>query len=788
MFSLFKTYPLGVLNSRGYKVDGDVISLCKIVGISNLEVNTFKQDIEEYKRKCQYTFINQNIPKPTYEDTQVLQNQIGLNLRYDKIFISDCVRKVFGELPQNKRVSLVDSLTLVFETFKNQGETESRLKNFFLCTIIALKKNLKNVLFGDTYNGSILFIGHMTNMDSVIFSVLALAGVDCVICDFTGKPSTKYEQFYFVHDGDVKDIDLSYLDKRNQNGAVNNNEPLNNGFTAVLRPVNRPIMSMQSEDRIIKISALRREPKGKNLRHIIVNQTDEFKGCKEFRDYLKEYQNNVFQSRINDWSVYHLEVQGCDDISEYRMELSSFWKMIESVQRPCLLIDKNLSNLNSDELSWFDSKLKNSDFEDILNDYTMFHNTGIAYDVYMAFETLVSKKKFNSETVRKNYEILMKGWMVKYLEVLYKQSNVLPVVIIFGEVSGKTLDFLELLSCLPVDIIIFNPFKVVEDCYSDLNYHTIKLSHSEDDIKEFPKDIQMGMSNTVAYQAERELDTLLYNDDLLFRTKQFMDVEPLVLRTTFDEIGILWNEPARFRPNFKTLGNSVVVPNIFAKINGVNEDYGEFLQKIKGPNTIIYENFDNMNVDISRIVQPSLCVDGRDFKTFLKSVVFRDKIDYERIVKSPYYRYNIYSNEVQALLLSKIKKLLSMQWCPNMTQNKIYDILLSVYSLPMNILQQIQQYDFTGNIPKIVYFISDTNMVTFKDSVVIMLCKLLGFDVLFIVPTGYNVIENNIDQSLFNILNIGSYRFDLHSMDSFVSNFEIKSEKKGFFDRFFASR
>ena len=787
MFSLFKAYSLGVLNSRGYKVDGDTIALCKIIGLLNQEIELFKNDVDSYKKKCQYTFINKNIPKPTYEDTQLLISQIGSDYRYDKVSMSEYIRKVFGELPQNKRISLVESLNYVFETFQRQGETDSKLKNFFLCTIIALKKNLKNVLFGDTYNGSILFVGHMSNTESIILSVLALSGVDCVVCDFTGEPSTKYEQFFFVKDGDRKDIDLSYLDNNYQNlsglgevcetskGVINSNTVYISSNTNL-------------NNKTLSLSQLKRVPKGKDLKRIIVNQTDEFKSCASLSDYLKEYQNNIFGVRQKDWSVYRLEVQGCDDISDYKMQLSSLWKVIESTQRPCLLIDGNLSNLNSDELSWYNSKLKNSDFESILNDYTRFHNTGISYDIYMTFESLINKKKFNSETVRKNYEILMKGWMIKYLEVLYKQNNILPIVIIFGEVSGKTLDFLELLSCLPIDIIIFNPFSVVDDCYTALNYHLIKLSHCEDDIKEFPKDFQMGMSSTLAFRAERELDTLLYSDDLLFRTKQFMYVDPLVLRTTFDEIGILWDEPAKFRPNFKTLGNSVVVPNIFAKINGVTDNFSEFLQKLMGSNTIIYENYDNLGGNVPRIVQPSICVDGRDFKTFLRSVVFRDKIDYERIIKSSYYRYNIYSNEVQTLILSKVKKLLEMQWCPNMTQNKIYDILFSVYSLPINILQQIQQYDFTGYIPKIVYFISDTNMLTFEDSAAIMFCKLMGFDILFVVPTGYNVIENNIDQSLFNILNVGPYKFDLHSMDNFISNFEVKTEKKGFFNRFFSGR
>ena len=87
----------------------------------------------------------------------------------------------------------------------------------------------------------------------------------------------------------------------------------------------------------------------------------------------------------------------------------------------------------------------------------------------------------------------------------------------------------------------------------------------------FPQKMVKAKIATVAYSAERELDTALYGGDTIFRDRQFEKMDSAVLKTTLDEIFILWDQPAKFRSGFAVRGDRVVVPTIFAKINGVDD-------------------------------------------------------------------------------------------------------------------------------------------------------------------------------------------------------------------------
>ena len=47
---------------------------------------------------------------------------------------------------------------------------------------------------------------------------------------------------------------------------------------------------------------------------------------------------------------------------------------------------------------------------------------------------------------------------------------------------------------------------------------------------------------TAAYHAERELDTLMYQDSGLYRNQQYQRADIINLQTMYEEIRLLWNE------------------------------------------------------------------------------------------------------------------------------------------------------------------------------------------------------------------------------------------------------
>ncbi len=72
---------------------------------------------------------------------------------------------------------------------------------------------------------------------------------------------------------------------------------------------------------------------------------------------------------------------------------------------------------------------------------------------------------------------------------------------------------------------------------------------------------------TAAYHAERELDTLMYQDTGLYR-------RPAVCKGQYhfpaDHVRgdpILWDQELKYRPNFSTVDDVVNMPVIFAKVS-----------------------------------------------------------------------------------------------------------------------------------------------------------------------------------------------------------------------------
>ncbi|MCB5918489.1 YceG family protein, partial [Lachnospiraceae bacterium 210521-DFI.3.101] len=76
----------------------------------------------------------------------------------------------------------------------------------------------------------------------------------------------------------------------------------------------------------------------------------------------------------------------------------------------------------------------------------------------------------------------------------------------------------------------------------------------------------------------------------------------------------------------------------------------------------------------------------------------------------------------------------------------------------------IQNFDFTKKNPKLIYINTSEVLITLEDSIYTAFLNLLGFDVLFFIPTGYN-IDNHFNQKLMEEHQTGTYMYDLQVPD-----------------------
>lgn len=713
-----------------------------IKGVHKLE--EAEDIIKIYSSKCGNIYFNKGIEKPTYDETNEIISRIGNNLRYDFDNISQNINNVFVGLNRESQKILSESFVLVFNECLANNVSPSMLKNGYIRCLVTLNKRVSNIIYNLDKDNRILFIGKPDKFDILCFTILGLCGVDVVICDFdVGITSECLCRNRFVLlDGPIKDVNidyLSYIDKG-------------------IRDIN------------------------KNT--IISNEWVNFKDYKDLEDILKLYNFKIDDRLEQDkWKVLHLEVQGVSDKQVYSNQLETFLMNTMASNRKFMVFDNEIPKATYDETEKYKLQYKDKGIIDIFSKYSVFKDSGVGAQIEIAFKKLCESKKFENERQSSNYQTVLKIWLIRYLDMFFTDMKIdkIPLVISFSKLTERENEFIEILSYLPLDVLCLYPdYSVAYNLMGlDKTYKAIVIGNSDSSIIKYPKNTGVGKVATIAYNAEKELDTVLYSDTSLFKIRQFKDINSIVLKTTYEEVGILWNEPAKFRPSFESVGNLVTVPTIFVKINGVNETYQEDIRKLLGSNTLFFDKYPIQ-------LQPSIIDNGLDFRQFTKQLIFKSSIDFERLKNSKYYNYAVYSEETQSLIFEKVQKLVELNWCATSEKNLAYIILDTVFRLPSNILQMIHNYDFTADIPKIVIYNGSTSPCTLQDCILIMFLKLIGFDIVILAPTGYRVVEQYISNQWFNEITIGQFDFSLNelNLNNDSSSFQ-GGKKQGFFSRLF---
>ena len=107
------------------------------------------------------------------------------------------------------------------------------------------------------------------------------------------------------------------------------------------------------------------------------------------------------------------------------------------------------------------------------------------------------------------------------------------------------------------------------------------------------------------------------------------------------------------------------------------------------------------------------------------------------------YQYGILRNDMQEHILDKLETLINSKIIKGTFQNgNEYAIVSAILNLDKKIIRKIQNFDFTKKNPKVIYINTSESAITFDDAVILEFLSLVGFDVAFFIPTGYNNIEN----------------------------------------------
>ncbi len=447
-----------------------------------------------------------------------------------------------------------------------------------------------------------------------------------------------------------------------------------------------------------------------------------------------------------------------------------------------LYIEHELKPPTPDELSPFDG-IDRTDSENMLSSLCgMINIPGDEVRTKLAKEVLPEfAGKLSGEAMLAAVQPLI-VWMNRCLNSeIYRSSNMeIPVLLYYGNVSPAVVQFLHFMSRIGIDVLYI--------CSNMSMLPTLKRNNSEGrmQIFELPnsqpaapypdKPVKTKIA-TVAYNASRDLNKILYSNDTFFRDFQFSDMQAVTLKTTYEEIDILWHQPSKYRTGFAAEDSRVTVPTIFAKISGVKDgNLNAYWNNVKwklSPNTkIMYKS-------------PSYRKYGETHLDVYNPYYIGEQIQIEKLKASNLNKYSYLSDSLQLLVFNKMQEAVDSGFFKIDSKELVPLVLYVGTNLDREILKLLQKYDFTKDIPKLV--VLDVIEDTFSkiECIQLVLCSLLGFDIVIYTPTGYKNIETFVNDSAFENYTMNEFKYNVH-IPKFKIPDEIPEPKdEGFFGRLF---
>lgn len=336
-------------------------------------------------------------------------------------------------------------------------------------------------------------------------------------------------------------------------------------------------------------------------------------------------------------------------------------------------------------------------------------------------------------------------------------------------------DFIRLMARLPVDVLLLNPENRGELVFHDPIIHSVCFDQAMR-VEKYPQvstDLRLG---TAAFHAEQELDSILYQDSGLYRDRQFSRSEVITLQTMYEEIAILWDQELKFRPNFEITEDVVSLPVIFAKVSGVKD--GAVSKYWSGIRSMVTE--DTLVIRNGPYILPSA---GDKILPFVTSWLKDGHLQRKEIQAHREYAWGFLREELQEYLLDRLQLLLDQRLIRKTFENGTeYTIVSVILALSKEILRLAQRFDFTKKNPKLIYVSSTEAVISLEDSILAAYLHLVGFDVLFFVPTGYQTVERHFRDDLLEEHQAGEYLYDLRVPD--LGGVAVK-QKKSWLDRIF---
>ena len=681
--------------------------------------------------------VDGRIANPTEGNLSYYGEIMGMDFRLSTGFIAESLKKWLPRLDERQRESVAYSIYDCLDKLRKAGKTENMLKNAYIKFMCWLYYKFERIVgrLGENNVPKILYCGVISNYELLLITILNRAGCDVLLVQTAGDeeyrkldPASERSDVYDVPEGKAfpKDFSLRQLCRK-----------------------------FEQEEQNRKIFG-----DGAGIR----NCTNAWIGGEGLADILKAPADRGGMPDL--FYNCYCRIRGVEDKLTYANELYQFYLSLQNEKRRVVVENGRIPKPTPDEIM----RIRRGNYG-TLEQMLLDLQTNIQCPASKELRGLLAKAfaevitEESKEAGMNLHRLLNKAvyllcWIKRYQGRLF-QNWKLPEVGCFIYMGGckdaNEALFLKYLARIPADVLILCPNLNERCCLEDTLLYEINHQVSMT-LERFPEqDVQIHIG-TAAYHAERELDTLMYQDSGMYRNQQFTKANIILLQTMDREIKILWNNELKFRPNFSTVDGIVNLPVIFAKMSGVKdrdvENYWTLIRQLMTPETLVIDH------------APFLTAAMPNPLRMYATEFFRNgKLRREKIKSHPGYPYAFLREEMQEHILDKLEVLIEQRLIKGTFENGTeYTIVSVALNLPKEAVRLLQQFDFTKRNPKLIYLITTETLMSPEDSIYVTFLSLLGFDVLFYVPTGYN-IENHFNKKRMEEHQLGDYMYDLQVPD-----------------------
>ena len=676
--------------------------------------------------------IEGKIQNPTESNLEYYDAIIGKNFELQEQFFSANLKKWLPRLGEANTKNIAGFLFVTLNDMKQRGKSDGILKNAYIKYMCWLYYKFEQVVLKLSQNVPVQLIyqGDISTYELELLSILSKCGCDIVILEYQG------------------DEGYRKLDPTNQKSILY--EQANLGPF----PENYSLQQIQQQAKEKEqIAALLHTKTGS------LKRTNQWITSDMYEDILTPCDQRGSESECYYNAFFRMT--GVEDKVHFQTGLYNFLQKLKAMDRKVVLEDGDILPPSPNEIS----KIKAQNFNDNI---TMLKELKkeISYTSNLKLQEILQdqfvellKEDINTLNVNKfkSRAVSLIALFNRYKEQLftaYKGGKYPAFLLLNGTKNPTQVLLVAYLARLPVDVFILCPNLSKMDISQDALLYEKKYDHSVA-LTSFPEENDGVRLTTVAFEAEQDLNQILYSDGTAFRDFQHKTATSISLRTMFEEIGILWKEPAQFRQNFSVLDDNITLPVICAKIVGVREGnkraYWDFIREFITKDTIV--------VNKVPFYTSKDCENAKPFATqFFKN----GKLDRAKIMNHKSYQFSHLREDMQKFILDKLQLLIDSKLIKGCLQNGTeYSIIATILSLNVDMVRMIQKFDFTKDIPKLIWVDTTETMYSLEDSAVIGFLNLIGFDILLFTPTGYEKIEKHYTRQLFENHTFGEIMYDL---------------------------